>query len=46
MSGRTQPCCRGKRRCLPDALALSRKMGDREQRIIVLGDADCIINSN
>ena len=29
----------------PIALALSRKMGDREQRIIVLGDADCISNS-
>ena len=29
----------------PIALALSRKMGNREQRIIVLGDADCISNS-
>ena len=29
----------------PIALALSRKMRDREQRIIVLGDADCISNS-
>ena len=28
----------------PIALALSRKMGNREQRIIVLGDADCISN--
>lgn len=29
----------------PIALALSRKVNDREQRIIVLGDADCISNS-
>lgn len=28
----------------PVALALSRKVGDREQRIMILGDADCISN--
>jgi ABC-2 type transport system permease protein len=28
----------------PTALALSRRVHDREQRIIVLGDADCISN--
>ena len=28
----------------PTALALSRKIGDKEQRIIILGDADCISN--
>lgn len=26
-------------------LALTRQVGDREQRIVVLGDADCISNS-
>ena len=26
----------------PLALALSRKMGEREQKIIILGDADCL----
>lgn len=28
----------------PLALALSRKVGDKEQRIVVLGDSDCISN--
>ncbi len=36
----------GEKECAsPIALTLSRQMGDREQRIIVLGDADCISNS-
>ena len=26
------------------ALALSRKVGDKEQKIVILGDADCISN--
>ena len=26
----------------PLALALSRKMGEREQRLLFLGDADCL----
>lgn len=29
---------------LPTAVALSRKVGDKEQKIIILGDADCISN--
>ncbi|PXZ43978.1 ABC transporter [Sanguibacteroides justesenii] len=29
----------------PTMLALTRQVGDREQRIVVLGDADCISNS-
>ena len=28
----------------PVALALSREVGEREQRIMILGDADCISN--
>jgi ABC-2 type transport system permease protein len=28
----------------PTAIAMSRKVGDKEQKIIVLGDADCISN--
>ena len=34
-----------KERAYPIALALNRKIGNQEQRIIVLGDADCISNS-
>ncbi len=29
----------------PTALALSRKIGDKEQKIVILGDADCISNA-
>jgi len=29
---------------IPTAIALDRKVGDKEQRIVVLGDADCISN--
>lgn len=29
----------------PAMLALTRQVGDREQRIVILGDADCISNS-
>ena len=28
----------------PTALALSRKKGDREQKILIIGDADCVSN--
>lgn len=28
----------------PTALALLRKVGDKEQKIVILGDADCISN--
>ncbi len=28
----------------PTALALSRKIGDKEQKILILGDADCVSN--
>lgn len=28
----------------PTALALTRKMGDKEQKILILGDADCVSN--
>ena len=31
-------------RSYPTALALSRKIGDKEQRIVVFGDADCLSN--
>ena len=34
-----------KERAYPIALAMNRKIGNQEQRIIVLGDADCISNS-
>ncbi len=33
-----------KEESLPIALALSRKVGEKEQRIIIFGDADCISN--
>ncbi len=29
---------------LPTAVSLSRKVGDKEQKIVILGDADCISN--
>ncbi|MFA5848282.1 MAG: Gldg family protein [Bacteroidales bacterium] len=29
---------------LPTAISLSRKVGDKEQKIVILGDADCISN--
>lgn len=32
-------------RAFPTMLALTRKVGDREQRIVVLGDADCMSNA-
>ena len=31
-------------RSYPTVLALSRQMGDKEQRIVILGDADCLSN--
>jgi len=30
---------------VPTALSLNRKVGDKEQKIVILGDADCISNS-
>jgi ABC-2 type transport system permease protein len=33
-----------KQASIPTALALSRKVGNKEQKIIILGDADCISN--
>ncbi|MEN6618021.1 MAG: Gldg family protein [Rikenellaceae bacterium] len=29
---------------IPTAISLSRKVGDKEQKIVILGDADCISN--
>ncbi len=33
-----------KKASIPTALALSRKVGDKDQKFIILGDADCISN--
>lgn len=36
----------GERRgCYPTAIALTRQLGEKQQRILLLGDADCISNS-
>ncbi|MEY8593067.1 Gldg family protein [Butyricimonas hominis] len=41
---RLNPAAGEVERSYPTVLALSRQMGDKEQRIVILGDADCLSN--
>ena len=45
LKGLNHPGPRPEGKVLPVIVALDRKVGDKEQRILVAGDADCISNA-